>query len=163
MKAQQTDPHNGIVLNANTFTRTGHTFDGWNTAIENVTGDAVYRAKYSPATRLYTVTLQQPANGTISIVGTTVNEFARGTRIKLAYSGDGTFGVQAWHARTEDETDVELSVTGAGMYPAFIMPAQGITVSATMAPAKTLAIQARNQQNVLSNDKISICMTTVNG
>ena len=76
-----------------------YTFSGWEPAVEEVTGDAAYKATYSKATRSYTITWQDEDGKTIDTAVV-------------------SYGTKPVHADPAKEADQEYTYTFSGWEPA---------------------------------------------
>lgn len=135
--ATQTIPYNtATALTANTFTRTGYTFQGWATSAN---GNKVYDNSASVTltenttlyalwtVNSYTITTNAGTGGSLSTSPSGNANF--GETVTITVTPDGTHTVGS--VSVKDASNNDVSVSGTGNERTFTMPASNVTVSAT--------------------------------
>lgn len=135
--AKQTIPYNtATALTANTFTRTGYTFQGWATSAN---GEKVYNNSASVTltenttlyalwtVNSYTITTNASTGGSLSTSPSGNANF--GATVTITVTPDGTHTVGS--VSVKDASNNDVSVSGTGNERTFTMPASNVTVSAT--------------------------------
>lgn len=122
------------TLTANTFTREGYEFNGWNTQADGngiaytdqqevtLTDDLDLYAQWEP---LYTITVVQPENGTISVAPATATA---GAIITLTATPNNGYNFEAWNVTDANNQPIAV------LNNSFNMPAGNVTVSASFVP-----------------------------
>ena len=126
------------TLTANTFTRTGYTFQGW--AI-SASGAKVYdneeELTFTEDLNLYavwqknsyTITLDVPANATIETSPASTAEYEATVTVTVTPTTGYTFGSITV---TNNTTGTTITTSGTGNEQTFTMPASNVTVTATV-------------------------------
>lgn len=135
--ANQTITYNtATALTANTFTRTGYTFQGWATSAN---GEKVYNNSASVTltenttlyalwtVNSYTITTNAGTGGSLSTSPSGNANF--GETVTITVTPDGTHTVGS--VSVKDASNNDVSVSGTGNERTFTMPASNVTVSAT--------------------------------
>ena len=155
-KTQEVDYNEPVTLDANTFTRTGYTFQGWATTRD---GSKVYNNQqsdviFTETTTLYAVWGKKDYNVsfTPSPEGATVMVNSSSTSPQSAeYESTVTIAITPNVAYeigsvtvTGDVSSNSISVSGEGNTRTFNMPAENVTVTVTMTAKTTYAIRFFN-------------------
>ena len=141
--AQVVDYNESVALDANTFTRTGYTFLGWNTDKDATTQLYTDGASYTftEATTLYAIWevnkyqvsfMPSPAGATVK-----VNNSSSTPVSNVAYNSTVTIAITpAAHYTIDDVTaggaSGSVTINGSGNTRTFTMPAEDVTVTVNM-------------------------------
>lgn len=152
MNDQSANEFEPIALQANTFTKTGFVFDGWNTSADGsgdyyadeatitLLEDITLYAQWNP---LFTITLIQPNHGNISVSATQAFE---GTEIILTATPDPLYALSYWTVTDASGNDITV------IENEFEMPASNVTVSAVFSFSQQSFVQ--EYQRVTSLDQL---------